>query len=81
MDFTDLWADLNDAVLNVFTAAALTTGDVQRALPDVPADYVRTALHLNAERGYLRASVGAVRTGYTLTEAGKRHLADTMKVA
>lgn len=78
---TDAWNDLNNAVLNVFNVVALTAGGVRRALPAIPEDHIRTALQQHVEWGYLTANRGVARTTYTLTEAGRRHLANTMKVA
>jgi hypothetical protein len=76
------WNDVNDAVLTVFTNdLPRTIGDLQRAQPGVPASYIRAALHQNADLGYLTAACGAVHTTYTITEAGKRHLANVMEVA
>jgi hypothetical protein len=81
MPVIDPWVELNDAVLTVFADDVLGVGDVQRKLPDVPGSYVRAALHLNADLDYLHASRDASRTTYTITEAGKRHLADTKAMA
>lgn len=75
------WNDLNNAVLSVFADAALNAGEVRRALAGVPDRHVRTALHQLAGLGHLAAVRGAVHTSYTITEAGRRHLATVMEVA
>jgi hypothetical protein len=75
------WDDLNNAVLAVFTDAAMNAGEVRHALAGVPDRHVRTALHQFADLGYLAAVRGAVHTTYTITEAGRQHLAAVMEVA
>jgi DNA-binding transcriptional regulator PaaX len=76
------WNDLNYAVLAVFTNDLLRTiGDLQRAQPGVPASYIRAAVHQLADLGHLTTHRGAVHTTYRITEAGRRHLTNTMKVA
>jgi DNA-binding PadR family transcriptional regulator len=76
------WDDLNDAVLAVFTSdMPRTSGDIRRAQPGVPDSYIRAALHHLTDLGYLAAARGAVHTTYRITEAGARHLTNTMKVA
>ena len=76
------WNDLNNAVLAAFTSdIPRTIGDLQRAQPGVPASYIRAALHQNADHGYLKTARGAVHTTYTITEAGKSHLANTKAMA
>ena len=76
----DPWAALDDAVLAVFgDGTARSTGDVLRRLPDLTHREVRTALAVNVERGCLTAVRGAVHTTYTITRAGREHLA-TAKV-
>lgn len=76
------WNALNDAVLAVFTSdLPRTIGDLQRAQPGVPPSYIRAALHQLTDLGHLAAARGAVHTSYTITEAGKRRLADTKAMA
>jgi DNA-binding PadR family transcriptional regulator len=78
---SDTWNDLNNAVLAVFKDTPLTAGDVRRVLRDVPDSYIRAALNQNTEHGFLSAHRGAVHTTYTITEAGRRHLTNTLEVA
>ncbi|MCU1657073.1 MAG: hypothetical protein JWO57_1729 [Pseudonocardiales bacterium] len=75
------WNDLNKAVLSVFADAALNAGEVRREMAGVPDRHVRTALHQLTDLDYLTSARGAVHTTYTITEAGKRHLAAVMEVA
>lgn len=72
----DPWAELDNTVLAVFTDdTPRGISDVRRILPDLTSKEIRTALHVNAEHGYLRSARGAVHTSYTITEAGREHLA------
>jgi hypothetical protein len=72
----DPWAVLDDTVLRAFTDdTPRAVSDVLRTLPDLTVREIRTALHVNAERGFLRSARGAVHTHYTITPAGRKHLA------
>ena len=78
MSSTDAaWNDLDLEVLRVFKDTPLYPGEVSHALPGIPDAYVRTALRQNLDHGYLSARRGAVHTTYRITEAGRRHLANT----
>jgi hypothetical protein len=72
----DPWAALDDAVLAVFgDGDSRSTSDVLRKLPDLTHREVRTALQVNVGHGYLTAVRGQVHTTYTITPAGREHLA------
>ena len=57
---------------------ALTAGEV---LPDQPRDIAVMVLSQNVDGGLVASRHDASRTTYTITEAGKRHLANTKAMA
>jgi hypothetical protein len=78
MPVTDAWAAVDDEVLRAFRdGRTRSTSDVYRLLPDLTHNEVHHALDVNAQAGRLAAG----EMTFQITEAGKRHLADTMKVA
>jgi hypothetical protein len=75
---TNAWAAVDDAVLRAFRdGRPRTASDVYRMLPDLTHREVCHALDANAQKGHLAAG----ESTYQTTEAGKRHLANTMEVA
>jgi hypothetical protein len=72
------WSYVDDAVLSRFSdGRARTASDICRMLPDLTHNEVHHALDVNAQAGRLAAG----EMSFQITESGKRHLADTMKVA
>jgi hypothetical protein len=79
MGFTDAWAEADAKVLAALDdTQPRTAGELGI---DLPPEIIRAVLKQNVRAKFVDPHRNAVRTGYTLTEAGKRHLADTMKVA
>jgi DNA-binding PadR family transcriptional regulator len=79
MGSTDAWAELDAKVL-----AALDSEQPRNASElelDLPPQHVRAALKQHAKSGLAAVHHDASRTSYTITEAGKSHLAAVMEVA
>jgi hypothetical protein len=75
MGSTDAWAELDAKVLAALDdKQPQTAGELQ---VDLPPEHVRAALKQNVRAGFAAAHRDASRTTYTITEAGRCHLADT----
>jgi DNA-binding PadR family transcriptional regulator len=75
MGSTDAWAELDAKVLAALdTHLPRNAGELDL---DLPPQHVRAALKQQAKAGLVAVHHDASRTSYTITEAGKRHLADT----
>ena len=79
MPSTDAWAVADAAVLTALDDKhPRTAGELHL---DLDSSVVRAVLAQNVHAGLVAAHHDASRTTYTITEAGKRHLADTLEVA
>jgi hypothetical protein len=73
------WAQIDTEVLTALARGrALTAGEV---LPDQPRDIAVLVLSQNVHAGLVAARYDASRTTYTITEAGRKHLANTKAMA
>jgi hypothetical protein len=74
------WAEADAQVLGAFAdGQPRHAGELSGDLPSFRV--LRMILAQNVRAGHLEPHRGAVHTTYLITEAGKRHLADAMKVA
>jgi DNA-binding PadR family transcriptional regulator len=78
MGSTDAWAELDAKVLAALDDQPRNAGELGL---DLPPQHVRAALKQHAKSGLVAVHHDASRTSYTITEAGKRHLANAMEVA
>jgi len=75
---TNAWAELDARVLAALDDTPRTSGELN---VDLDQATVRTVLHQNVSARLVAEHIGTVRTTYTLTEAGRRHLTNVVEVA